>query len=243
MSAFELTYKPFGNSAVLIEWPSKIDPEILSDIRCFSSKIQQQKIKDILEINFVYSSMLIIYNFNSAEYIDVVDKLKNLYKQEVETEDISKTIWEIPVCYDDEFGLDLAFIASEKKKSIHWVIAQHSSSIYTVYGVGFLPGFLYLGGLSKALHIPRKKIPRVSVSKGAVAIGGKQTGIYPKSSPGGWQLLGKTPISLFDVSNNEPCQIQVGDDIKFNPISKEDFIAIESKINQGTYQLKTLSND
>lgn len=243
MSSFELTYKRFGTNAILIEWPAIIAPDILNDIQIFILNIQKNSIEQILEISSVYNSILILYKPKKIKFTDLVDALKSIYTEINVSTNKTQITWEIPVCYDEEFGLDLADMASIKNKSIDWLIAAHTTPVYTVYGVGFLPGFLYLGGLSEALHFSRKKTPRISVPKGTVAIGGNQTGIYPKASPGGWQLLGKTPISLFDASKKEPCQIQAGDAIKFKSISKARLVALEKAVALGTYELKTLSND
>jgi len=230
VSTFKLTYKPFGESAILIEWPQKISIAILDDIRNFSLKIKHSRIKYILEINFVYSSLLVIYKSKKINYFDLKKELQFIYnKNLIIKNNLKKTIWEIPVCYDIEFGIDLPFLSLQNKISIEEIISIHSSNYYTVYGIGFLPGFLYLGGLSKKLYLKRRETPRLEVPKGSVAVGGKQTGIYPVISPGGWHIIGKTPISIFNINNKEPCLVIPGDKVKFNPISKEEFDQIISE--------------
>lgn len=230
MSTFKLTYKPFGESAILIEWPQQISIDILDDIRNFSFKLKKRNIKHILEVNFVYSSLLVIYKYNNINYFDLKKELQFIYnKKLVENINLKKTTWEIPVCYDIEFGIDLLYLSLQKKISVEEVISTHCSTYYTVYGIGFLPGFLYLGGLSKKLHLKRRNTPRLEVPKGAVAIGGNQTGVYPKNSPGGWHIIGKTPISIFNIKNSKPCLIIPGDNVKFNSISKEEFEQLKSK--------------
>jgi len=242
VSTFKLTYKPFGESAILIEWPQNISIDILDDIRNFSFKINNQNIKYILEVNFVYSSLLVIYNYNKINYINLKKELQFLYNQRLASKNnLKTTIWEIPVCYDIEFGIDLPFLSLQKKISIEEIISTHSSSLYTVFGIGFLPGFLYLGGLSKKLHFKRRDIPRLEVPKGAIAIGGKQTGIYPKISPGGWHIIGKTPISIFEINREKPCLVIPGDKVKFNPISKGEFKSIKLEIEAGIYKLKSVA--
>ncbi|VAW26534.1 Allophanate hydrolase 2 subunit 1 [hydrothermal vent metagenome] len=230
MSTFKLTYKPFGESAILIEWPQKISIAILDDIRNFSLKIKHSRIKYILEINFVYSSLLVIYKSKKINYFDLKKELQFIYnKNLIIKNNLKKNIWEIPVCYDIEFGIDLPFLSLQNKISIEEIISIHSSNYYTVYGIGFLPGFLYLGGLSKKLYLKRRETPRLEVPKGSVAVGGKQTGIYPVISPGGWHIIGKTPISIFNINNKEACLVIPGDKVKFNPISKEEFDQIISE--------------
>ncbi|MDP3354184.1 MAG: 5-oxoprolinase subunit PxpB [Flavobacteriaceae bacterium] len=236
-----MTYKPLGESAILVEWPQQISKEILNDIRLFTSKIEAKKWKKIIELNFIYSSLLIIYKSSEIKFIDFKNELQLIYEESYSGVDIfekTKTIWEIPVCYDIEFGIDLPFLSVEKKLSIADIIFIHSNAIYTVYGIGFLPGFLYLGGLSEKLHHPRRDTPRLEVPKGAVAIGGNQTGIYPQTSPGGWQIIGKTPISMFDIKKDNPCLIKPGDEIKFKSISKDEFDFIKLDYSAEMYELK-----
>lgn len=242
MKQFKLTYKPFGNSAILIEWPQKIAVEILNDIQILVAKIEQKNYKEILELNYVYNSLLIIYNSKDIHFLELKNKVELLYKKSFSDKImVRNTSWEIPVCYDPEFGIDIAYMATEKNISIDEIISLHTSVIYTVFGIGFLPGFLYLGGLPKKLHISRKEIPRLKVLKGAVAIGGNQTGIYPQQSPGGWQIIGKTPVSLFNSSKENPCEMKPGDRICFKSISKEQFLAIEMEEERGNYKLKKSS--
>jgi inhibitor of KinA len=143
------------------------------------------------------------------------------------------------VCYDSIFGLDLIEISKQKGMSEDAIIKLHSQTFYTVYFIGFLPGFLYLGGLDEKLYFPRKETPRLKVEKGAVAIGGKQTGVYPNISPGGWQIIGNSPISFFDSSKGEPCFAKSGDKIEFYAISKEKYDDIKALVDAGVYQLES----
>jgi len=239
---FELTYKPFGESAILIEWPQKILPEILNDIRSFVSKIEKEKIEAILELNYVYNSLLIEYDDSKQNYDLLCSQLESIYQLETFSVNDHKSLFEVPVCYELDFGLDLEKFSTKKRLNIPEIIELHCSSEYMVYGIGFLPGFLYLGGLIKELFLPRKNTPILAVPKGSVAIGGNQTGIYPKTSPGGWHILGRTPISIFEVNNQIPCEIQPGDFIRFNSISKEKYFEIEELQKNNLYQLKHFSH-
>lgn len=235
---YQLVFKPYGESAVLIEWPKKIDKNILNDIREFTQIIQSKLVKYIVDLNFVYNSLLIVYDCNSIEYSKLKKHLLNLY---LETEFLNKSLkqlWHIPVCYDEKFGIDLQLLAAEKKITIDAIIKLHSSINYTVYGIGFLPGFLYLGGLPNELEFPRKRNPRANIEKGSVAIGGNQTGIYPQNSPGGWNIIGKTPISIFDINKVNPIEIEPGDELKFYSISLKEFQEIQENFNNGFYNLK-----
>ena len=243
MAKYQLTYKPLGDSAVLIEWPQKISTKILHDIRYFAVEIEKNNYEGILEVSFVYASLLICYDNFKLSFEKIINLLASLYESASFSSQMPKNTWMIPVCYEDRFGVDLSYLAIHKKVTVEEIISLHTAPFYTVYGIGFLPGFLYLGGLSKNLHFPRRDTPRLAVPKGAVAIGGSQTGIYPQNSPGGWHIIGKTPISLFDVNKDIPCQIVPGDEIKFNQISMEEFDKLKEAQKSGAYELKNITND
>ena len=238
MSKFRPKYKQYGESAILIEWPQEISKMILEDIRVFVKKIKNNNIKEILEYNFVYSSLLIIYKNDLISFNDIKQSLHLLYEEDSKTKLSQSSLWHIPVCYDLDFGIDLKFLSQEKECSIEEIISLHSSRIYTVYGIGFLPGFLYLGGLIDRLHTPRRNFPRLEVPKGAIAIGGRQTGIYPQSTPGGWHIVGSTPVSLFNPRSLNPCQVSSGDKIKFRPINKAEFELITIAQDSEVYKFK-----
>ena len=238
MGTFRLTYKRYGKNAILIEWPKKIDKNILDDVVLFKKKVIQNYTKQIVNITNTYNSLTIIYNYTiNIIYDDILD-LKSLYGQEISQEKAKNYRWEIPVCYDHKFGLDLGELGSKNKLTTSEIISLHSSQIYTVYFIGFLPGFLYLGGLDKKLHIPRKSNPRLRVEKGSVAIGGSQTGIYPSMSAGGWHIIGNSPISFFDIELKDPCFAKSGDEIQFIPIDFDKHHQIESQVAKGFYELK-----
>lgn len=138
---------------------------------------------------------------------------------------------EIPVCYDKEFAPDLSYVANYCGLTEAQIVSLHSEPEYLVHMLGFLPGFLYLGGLNQQLYCPRKTTPAKAISTGSVAIGGQQTGIYPISSPGGWQIIGRTPLKLFNPDNSEPAIASPLDKIKFVPIIKQVFKQIEKLQN------------
>ena len=134
----------------------------------------------------------------------------------------------IPVCYDEEFALDMERVIEHTNLSFEELVAIHTSTPYSVYLIGFLPGFPYLGELDPRLHVPRLQTPRKLVTASSVGIGGHQTGIYPIDSPGGWNIIGKTPCSLFDVSKDEPTLFQTGDRVTFYEITKKEYFEILS---------------
>ncbi len=234
---------PLGNRGILIEFEKKIGPDNLDKLLFFKNKLQQFYIKEKVEVVNTYDSLLISYMFTIENVYGEVLALKELFNDGNISKKSDSKIFHLPVCYDSDFGLDLEYISREKKLTKDEIIKLHSAPVYHIYFIGFLPGFLYLGGLDNKLQISRKNTPRKSIEKGAVGIGEKQTGIYPKSSPGGWQILGKCPIELFDKKKDPPCQFSAGDKIKFYPISKEEFFELEEKIREGNYELKTENYD
>ncbi|TCK69008.1 inhibitor of KinA [Winogradskyella wandonensis] len=240
---FQLKYSRFGERSILIEWPSKIDESILSDIINYKQYLQNKLVKLKVEIVSTYNSILVSYNFTIENINDKISDLKEAYLQIDTSKQRSSTLWEIPVCYHDEFGIDLENLSSAKSLSKSEIIYLHSQQIYTVYFVGFLPGFLYLGGLDKSLHINRKSTPHLNIKKGAVGIGGNQTGIYPQNSPGGWHIIGQSPIDFFDPKSDCICFAKAGDKIRFKAISKFEYLRISEEVKQGIFKLKSSSYD
>lgn len=239
MKTFEPIYKLYGDRSILVEWPSKIDINSIQDIRIFKKKLENNNIKEIVDINFAYSSLLINYNYTIRNIYDVFFELKQIYSQNIEMQIPSFKLWKIPVCYDEEFAVDIEVFSNKKGLSKSDIIRLHSETIYTVFFIGFLPGFLYLGGLNEKLHINRKSTPSKKVIKGSVAIGGNQTGIYPQESPGGWYVLGNSPISFFEASKKQSCFASPGDRIQFVPVSKEQYNDIKFLVDSGVYQLES----
>ncbi len=236
---YKLTYKPFGERAVLIEWPAVIDENTLLDISLFKEKIKNEDLEYIVEIRNAYDSLLVVYVKELISFRNILNKFGELYHQEKKHFKLRPKLWKIPVCYDDIFAIDLNEMALEKGVSKDTIIKLHAKAVYTVYFIGFLPGFMYLGGLDKKLHTPRKSTPRLKIPKGAVAIGGEQTGIYPSESPGGWNIIGNSPIEFFNPKNNIPCFANAGDRIVFNPISIKAYKDITTLVEAGVYQLES----
>ena len=239
MNNFQVTYKPFGDTGVIIEWPNKMNDAILDDVIRINTKLQAKLPKYIVEIIQSINSLTVIYHPELIEVNELILSLKEIRSDTAQiTTKASKHLWKIPVCYDLHFGLDLEEIAIVKKLSIEQIIHLHTNSIYRIYSIGFLPGFLYLGGLDERLFIDRKANPRLQIMKGAVGIGGKQTGIYPSTSHGGWQIIGNSPISFFDKAVLPPCFAKPGDHIQFYSISQHVYQQIEKAIADGLFTLE-----
>ena len=192
----------------------------------------------IYELIPTYRSLLIQYNPLERERDSLIEKLSEIEK-DLGAIDLPKPrIVEIPTIYGGEFGEDLGFVAEHNGLSEDQVIKIHSSIDYRIYMLGFTPGFSYLGGMSEKIAAPRLKTPRTKIPGGSVGIAGKQTGIYPMESPGGWQLIGRTPDKLYDPSSETPIILQAGDYIRFIPIDKDEYDYIHDLAEKKQYKIK-----
>lgn len=231
-------YKAYGDKAILIEWGDKLTDDILKDVLSFKQAIESANLEHLSEIIQSNQSLLLIYQ-HTIDADSTIQGLLSIYTTLSDKPySFNRRIWTIPVCYDPSFGIDLDDISSQNNLSVHDIINLHSRTTYTVYSIGFLPGFLYLGGLDERLYTPRKEQPRLQVPKGAVGIGGIQTGIYPMDSPGGWQIIGNSPISFFDPTNRQPCFAKAGDQIQFKPISLQEHSHITEAVQNKTFTLR-----
>ena len=233
---FQLTYKLFGWSAILVEWPANISQEIIQDIISFERQVKE--IESILDTIIAYNSLLIRYQNPIVDQELTIRQLKNKYTASSYLIKQDQFLWEIPVCYDASFGIDLEEIANKKKCSVTDIIRLHTETDYIVYFIGFQPGFLYMGGLHQNLHIPRKSNPRVRVDKGSVGIGGAQTGVYPQNSSGGWNIIGKSPLNFFNMKATNPCFAKSGDRIQFVAVDIHTFYQIEREVINQEFIIK-----
>lgn len=233
---FQLTYKLFGRSAILVEWPANISQDIIQDIIFFERQIKE--IGPVLDTIIAYNSLLVRFPKNVTDQENIINKLKKIYKASSYLIKQDQFLWQIPVCYDVSFGIDLEEIACKKKCSVADIIKWHTEGDYLVYFLGFQPGFLYLGGLHQNLHIPRKSNPRVRVDKGSVGIGGSQTGIYPQNSSGGWNIIGKSPLNFFNMKASNPCFAKPGDRIQFVAVDLHTFYQIEIEVANQKFKIK-----
>ena len=233
---FLLTYKLFGRSAILVEWPANISQDIIQDIISFERQVKE--IDSILDIIIAYNSLLIRYQNPIVDQELTIRQLKNKYTASSYLIKQDQFLWEIPVCYDASFGIDLEEIANKKKCSVADIVRLHTETDYLVYFIGFQPGFLYLGGLNQNLHVPRKSTPRVRVDKGSVGIGGTQTGVYPQNSSGGWNIIGKSPLNFFNMKATNPCFAKPGDRIQFVAVGIHTFHEIEREVIKQEFIIK-----
>lgn len=228
-------YLPAGDKSLVVEFGNEISKVINRKIRGMMIVLGDQKIRGIAELVPTYRSLTVYYDplvitFNELCGI-ISDAEKNLSTLVLP----SPQVVEIPTIYGGDFGPDLEFVAQHNKLSVDEVIRIHTSTDYLIYMLGFTPGFTYLGGMSEKISTPRLKTPRTKIPKGSVGIAGNQTGMYPIDSPGGWQLIGRTPLPLYDPSQEIPVMLRAGDYVRFIPIDAAQYNLLESQISAGEY--------
>jgi len=228
---------PNGDSGMSIVFEKGISEDINSSVHHLAKGIAEADITGVVDIVPAYHTLLICYNPLDISYMTLKEQVMQVCEQDYSKSEKSRIVIHIPVLYGGEWGEDIETVASHNDLTIDEVISMHSSVMYRVYMLGFKPGFPYLGGMSDQLATPRLARPRLKILKGSVGIAGRQTGIYPQDSPGGWQLIGRTPLELVDWSKEELTIIEPGQYIKFDPIDKEGFEAIEEAVRLGTYTL------
>ncbi len=213
--------KPAGDSALLISFGELIDEEINGRVHAVARAIEEADFEWLVEVVPAYSSLLVVYDPLKVAYVEVETAIKPLLS--AETESFRGRFVEVPVVYGSQYGPDIEFVAEHNDLTVDDVVEIHSRPVYRVYFLGFLPGFSYLGGMDERIAAPRLERPRLKVPAGSVGIAGKQTGIYPLESPGGWRLIGRTPLRLFNPSKEPPTLLQPGDRVKFVPIDESEF--------------------
>lgn len=226
-----MTIKPLGDSALLIEFEQKISSEINKEVTSLYKCIKNASISGVTDFIPAYCSLTICYDMQQIRYQILKEQVELLYSQKesfVLTETASEPIV-IPVCFEETYAPDLNFVCEYHKITSQSFIQQYTAPTYRVYMLGFLPGFTYMGRLPEMLFTPRKKTPRLRVPEGSVGLAGIQTGVYPSQAPGGWQLIGRTPIKMFDPNRESPFLCKQGDSVKFEEISREQFEVIFNK--------------
>jgi KipI family sensor histidine kinase inhibitor len=198
--------------------------------------LKEQHIEGVVDLIPAFCSLLINYDPRVISYDEIRERVQGIIKLDARAGAQRKRIYEIPVCYGGEYGPDIANIAAHAGLTEEEVIRIHSSRDYLIYMLGFLPGFCYLGGLDERIHTPRLANPRLKINAGSVGIGGSQTGIYPLDSPGGWQLMGMTPVKTYDPQRETPILVEAGDYIRFVPIDEAEFKRIKELVDRGEYR-------
>jgi KipI family sensor histidine kinase inhibitor len=232
----EVRYLPAGDEAIVIEFGKTIDEEINNRVISMATSIRNKRIKGVREILPTYRSLMVFYNPKKISYIKLVSTVKTLKFMENNDEEEAKKTLIVPCCYDGSFGPDLEDMSRELGLTREEIVKIHSGMEYKIYMMGFLPGFVYLGGLDKRINIPRLQTPRTRIPARSVGIGGAQTGVYPVDSPGGWRLIGSTPLDFYDIKRDKPILCEAGEYIKFKPISRSEYDDIRREIESGNYK-------
>jgi KipI family sensor histidine kinase inhibitor len=212
-------FRILGDRGLLVELGDGISRQINQKVRALFIMIEGRDLKEIKELVPGYRSLMVVYDPLVSSLNSLKSQIIDIWDTVDDAELPSSRIVEIPVVYGDEFGPDLEWVASYLKMAPEEVIRLHTQPIYQVDMIGFMPGYTYMGEVVDSLVTPRRDTPRTHVIQGSIGIAQKQTGIYPVTSPGGWQIIGRTPIRLFDPQKNPPSFLEMGDQVKFYAIS------------------------
>lgn len=220
---------PLGEAAVIIQCGDQLSDAVQRRVMSVCALLEKSTLPAMIEWVPSYTSVTLFYNPFISSYPQLCKILLQQLNQMKESVQLKPRTVTIPVCYGGEWGPDLDYVASEHGLTPEDVIAIHTSGEYLVHMIGFAPGFPYLGGLSEQIATPRRATPRLRVEAGTVGIGGKQTGIYPVDTPGGWQCIGRTPLRLFRPEENVPSLLAAGDRVRFKQITMQDYLALKRK--------------
>jgi inhibitor of KinA len=229
ISPFQYSISPLNETALLVSFENIIDDTINEKVIALAQALQENNFKGFVETVPAYNSLAIFYDTAAvkkyyAPFTTAFEFVTKFIEEKINTTRMlnleNKRVINIPVYYN---GDDLAAVADEKHLTVEEVIRIHTSKAYRVFMVGFLPGFAYMGKVDERIAVPRLSSPRNNVKAGSVGIAGLQTGIYPLQSPGGWQLIGQTPLKIFDIQKNDPCLLKAGDMVQFISVTKEVF--------------------
>ncbi|ARU49490.1 5-oxoprolinase subunit PxpB [Sulfurospirillum diekertiae] len=223
-------YKIASESSVIVYFGSTIDPAISQEVQKSYLALKAEKCEGFFEIIPSYASLMVSYDVMQFDFDGVCEKIEKIIHHAEEITMNEPKIITIPTYYGVEVGLDLELLAKEKNLTVEEIIALHVKGLYSVYAIGFAPGFAYLGEIDERLATSRLASPRKAVPKGSVSIADRQTAVYPTQSPGGWKVLGRTPTAMFDASYDGLSLLHVGDQVRFKSISKEEFLKLGGEL-------------
>ncbi len=223
------TISPVGDRAISIDFGQVIDSKINRHIRQTIERIKELQLEGIIELVPTYCALLVEYDAMLYSYSEICNIIEpTLEEGMADTINELVTVVEVPTVYGGEFGPDLSFVASHNHLKEDEVISIHSGTDYLVYMLGFIPGFTYLGGMDTRIATPRLSSPRTLIPAGSVGIAGEQTGTYPSDSPGGWQIIGRTPVTMYDMSKAQAALLNAGDYVRYVPIDESEFHRIKA---------------
>lgn len=227
-----------GDSALTVEFGDRIEEQLVETVAAFDRRLnrvmEQGELRGVVETIPTYRSLTVIFDPLRISREQLQQRLLDLLAEPAEGVDRNIRCWSLPVCYGGEYGPDLEKVAKRCGLASDEVVDLHSQQTYQVYMIGFAPGFPYMGEVPVQLQMPRLKEPRIRVPVGSVAITGRQTAVYPWESPGGWLLLGRCPLSLFDTGRTEPALLAAGDRVNFQSVTSADFDRYEAAAGAGT---------
>ena len=236
----KVQFHPLGDTSLQVLFGSDISEDTNQQIRLFADYLRKQNMEGIIEWVPAYTTLTIFYRPDNIVYKDLCKKLEDIQDTlQMADYQSQSTIYEIPVLYGGEVGPDLSEVASYNGLSEDEVISTHSAQPYLIYMMGFVPGFSYLGGMPKEISTPRRENPRAKIEAGSVGIAGEQTGVYPLATPGGWQIIGRTPVKLYDPEKEEPILLSAGAYIRFVPVGQKEYEKIEDAVARGEYNVKS----
>jgi inhibitor of KinA len=222
---------PLGDAAATFDMGNTISEVLNQKALAMQQWLQAHPFEGLKDCLVAYSSLTVLYNPvvikkyyhpPATAFNWVADRLQQAFEKAVPQEQTARELIRIPVCYSATYAPDLASVAQQQQLSEQEVVNLHTAPVYNVYMIGFLPGFSYMGEVNEKIAVPRKQHP-TAVMAGSVGIAGSQTGVYPLNSPGGWQIVGRTPLKLFDPFGPEPVKLQAGDRVQFYAITKQEF--------------------
>ena len=235
---FSPRFAPGGDRALYVYLGDRIDEKTNNLVRALFDTLNAAGDPAFLEAVPAYASLLVHFRPERKSYREMCEYITSLCQRlPHQTENHQHRTLIVPVCYGARFGPDLTGMEQVTGLDRDEIIRRHCSRDYRIYMMGFLPGFCYLGGLDERIHTPRLSSPRLRIPAGSVGIGGSQTGIYPMDSPGGWQLMGMTPVKTYDPQREVPILVQAGEYIRFVRIDEDEFRAISEQVAAGTYQV------
>lgn len=238
MASFEITIA--GDSAINLEFGHTISPETNGLIRSAAHALEAERIPGVRELVPTFCSLMVVYDPCAIGYDELVAQVRGKLRGLAAASGGLHRVVELPVCYGGDFGPDLNDVAEHAGLSPEEVVALHSGHDYLIDMLGFLPGFAYLGGLDERLHTPRLAVPRTRLEAGSVGIGGAQTGVYPLPSPGGWRIIGRTPVRPYDPDREPPILYEAGDYLRFVPITPQQYSDIEAQVSTGRFVCSSL---